>query len=168
MAGSVVEASTTLGYGYPGCTIALPPCLCWLLCRSQFSACCLQHKVVYRTGHWSRRFESPQNPSQRDEPLSMTGWPLSVPVMAGVLTTMTTTITSTVVTRAASAGPVYPPYSSQAPSLGPALACLMQAAAGLQRSSARINPVGVSSEAWTSPNGQHAEFRHRSFWGCLG
>jgi len=60
----------------------------------------------------------------------MPGWPLSVLVTAGVLTTTTTTITSTVAMPAASAGPVYPSYSGQAPSLGLASVRPVRATAG--------------------------------------
>ena len=112
-------------------------------------------------------FESPQNLALCAEPPSMPLRLLSVSVMAGDLM-KTTTITSTVATPAESTRPVYPPYSSQALSLGSASARPVQVAAGSQPLTTRIDPVEICLEVWTSPYCRCAEFGRLQLWGCLG
>jgi len=76
MAGSVVEASTTMGYGYLGCTVAVPTVpLSFSVQEPVFgplpaARSCLQDWVV-------GCFESWENPPRQGEPTSMPGQPLS-------------------------------------------------------------------------------------------
>jgi len=46
----VMEVSALWAMGIQGSLLFLPPCLRWSVFRSQSSASCLQHRVVYRTG----------------------------------------------------------------------------------------------------------------------
>jgi len=146
---------------YLGCTVALPTVpLPFTVQEPVFGPLPAARS---RLQDWAlRRFESLQNPPRGELP-SVPGWLLSAPVTAGVLTTMTTTITSTVVMPSAFAGPVYLPYSGQAPSSELASAHPVQAAAGSQSLTTRINPVEVCLEVWTGPNGWHANFEDHSF-----